>query len=63
MAEKGTLDGKTLEEIEASIIERDERDMTRETSPLRRADDAHLVDSSAMTIEEVTAALLGLIHG
>ena len=63
MAEKGTLDGKTLEEIEASIIERDERDMTRETSPLRRADDAHLVDSSAMTIEEVTAAILGLIHG
>ena len=63
MAEKGALDGKTLEEIEASIIERDERDMTRETSPLRRADDAHLVDSSAMTIEEVTAAILGLIHG
>ena len=63
MAEKGALDGKTLEEIEASIIERDERDMTRETSPLRQADDAHLVDSSAMTIEEVTAAILGLIHG
>ncbi|MDD6347949.1 MAG: (d)CMP kinase [Lachnospiraceae bacterium] len=63
MAEKGALDGKTLEEIEASIIERDERDMTRETSPLRRADDAHLVDSSAMTIEEVTAAILELIHG
>lgn len=63
MAEKGALDGKTLEEIEASIIERDERDMTRETSPLRRADDAHLVDSSAMTIEEVTAVILGLIHG
>lgn len=39
--------------IEADIIERDQRDMNREISPLRRAEDAVEVDSSNMTIEEV----------
>ena len=47
-----------LEEIEADIIERDHRDMTREISPLRQAEDAVLVDASHMTIEEVAAAVI-----
>lgn len=42
-----------LEEIKKDIIERDERDMNREVSPLRQAEDAVLVDSSDMGIEEV----------
>ena len=42
------------EEILKSIIERDRRDTSREVSPLRQAEDAVLVDSSAMDIEEVT---------
>lgn len=49
-----------LEEIKADIRERDERDMTRETAPLRQADDAMLIDSSDMTIPEVTAAIAAL---
>ena len=49
-----------LEEIKADIRERDERDMTRETAPLRQADDAVLIDSSDMTIPEVTAAIAEL---
>lgn len=49
-----------LEEIKADIRERDERDMTRETAPLRQADDAVLIDSSDMTIPEVTAAIAAL---
>mgnify|MGYP000232863405 FL=1 len=49
-----------LEEIKADIRERDERDMTRETAPLRQADDAVLIDSSDMTIPEVTAAIVAL---
>ena len=49
-----------LEEIKANIRERDERDMTRETAPLRQADDAVLIDSSDMTIPEVTAAIAAL---
>ncbi|MDY2594290.1 MAG: (d)CMP kinase [Oliverpabstia sp.] len=47
-----------LEEIEADIIERDHRDMTREISPLRQAEDAVLVDASHMTIDEVAAAVI-----
>ncbi|MGL5436752.1 MAG: (d)CMP kinase [Lachnospiraceae bacterium] len=42
-----------LEEIEQDIIERDQRDQNREVAPLRQALDAVLVDSSAMTIEQV----------
>lgn len=49
-----------LEEIKADIRERDERDMTRETAPLRQADDAVLIDSSDMTIPEVIAAIAEL---
>ena len=47
-----------LDRIEADIIERDNRDMTRENSPLKKADDAVLIDSSDMTIDEVKAAIL-----
>lgn len=36
--------------------------MTREVSPLRIADDAVLVDSSAMTIEEVAEYILKIVH-
>lgn len=47
-----------MEEIEADIIARDHRDMTREISPLRQAEDAVLVDASHMTIEEVKDAVI-----
>lgn len=50
-----------LSKIEADIIERDERDMNREISPLRQAEDAILVDSSDMTIEEVVQTIVALI--
>ena len=42
-----------FEEIARDIRERDARDMNREIAPLKKADDAVLVDSSDMTIEEV----------
>ena len=51
-----------LQKIEKDIIERDERDMNREISPLRQADDAILVDSSYMTIEEVVEKIISLIN-
>lgn len=47
-----------LDEIRRDIEERDRRDMNREISPLRQAEDAVLVDSSDMTIEEVTERIL-----
>lgn len=46
-----------LDEIEKDIIDRDYRDMHRETSPLTQAEDAALVDSSEMTIDEVVDAI------
>lgn len=49
-----------LDEIAKDIAERDERDMTRETAPLKQAEDAVLIDSSHMTIEEVVAAITAL---
>lgn len=39
-------------EIERNIAERDRIDETREVSPLRRADDALLLDNSNMTVDE-----------
>ena len=47
-----------LAEIERDIIDRDYRDMNRENSPLRQAEDAVLVDSSCMTVEQVIVAIL-----
>ncbi len=51
-----------FDEIEQDIIQRDHQDMTRELSPLKQADDAILVDSSDMSIEEVVEAIIGLIN-
>lgn len=56
LEEKGTI--CNLEEIEKDIIERDRRDMEREFAPLRRAEDAILVDSSDMTIEQVAERII-----
>ncbi|MCI9477778.1 MAG: (d)CMP kinase [Lachnospiraceae bacterium] len=47
--------------IEADIAKRDHQDMTREHSPLRQAEDAVLLDSSEMTIQEVVEKILALV--
>ncbi len=52
-----------LETIEKDIIERDRQDMTREISPLKQAEDAVLIDSSHMTVEEVADAIITLCGG
>ena len=49
-----------FDEIAKDIEERDYRDMHRETSPLKQAEDAVLVDSSDMTIDEVAETICGL---
>ncbi len=51
-----------IDKIEADIIERDERDMTRSIAPLKKADDATLVDSSQMTIEQVVNCIMDIIN-
>ena len=49
-----------LEDIAWDIQERDTRDMNRETAPLRQAEDAVLIDSSDMSIDEVVEAIKNL---
>jgi len=46
-----------FDKIARDIKERDERDMTREIAPLKKAEDAILVDSSDMTIDEVVSKI------
>lgn len=49
-----------LKKIQEDIEERDYRDMHREISPLRQAEDAVLVDTSKMSVEEVIETITGL---
>ena len=56
------LRDKTLEEIEREIAARDKNDMERDYMPLRCAEDAVLIDSSSLTIDEVTEQMLRLIR-
>lgn len=52
--------GQSVEEVLAEIGERDRRDESREHSPLFRADDAELVDTTGLGIEEVVERLAEL---
>jgi CMP/dCMP kinase len=45
-----------------SLIERDKRDSTRSSAPLLQAEDAYLLDNSAMTADEAVAYALNIIH-
>ena len=51
-----------VDAIEADIKDRDYRDMHREVSPLCQAEDAVLVDSSDMSIEQVVEKITGLVQ-
>ncbi|MDE6397792.1 MAG: (d)CMP kinase [Clostridiales bacterium] len=51
-----------LEQIEKDIAERDYNDMHRDFAPLRQADDATVVDSSDMTIDEVADFMLQTVR-
>lgn len=51
-----------IDTIEKDIIDRDYRDMHREISPLKQAEDAILVDSSDMTIQQVVDAISDIIR-
>lgn len=51
----------TYEEVLASIMERDKRDLTREIAPLKQAEDAIYLDSTNLTIEEVVEKIITII--
>ncbi len=51
-----------LQAIQEEIAERDHRDMTRSEAPLVQAEDAVLVDSSDLTIEQVADKILSYVQ-
>ncbi len=53
--------GGDVEEVEASIIERDRKDSTRDDSPLTKASGSIVVDTSGLSINEVVEQILGLL--
>ena len=52
-----------MEAVMANLAERDYIDSHRETHPLRRAEDAFVLDNSQMTLSEEIAWVKGLIQG
>ena len=63
LIEKG-FDKTALDEkaIENEIIKRDEADMNREISPLKKAEDAYYMDTSDMTFDEVVSKILDMVE-
>ena len=51
-----------LELIKKDIEQRDYQDMNRDISPLKQAEDAIVLDTSAMTLQEVVDAVLKLVE-
>ena len=60
LQEKGTV--CNLDDIQKDIEERDQRDMSREISPLRQAEDAVRVDASDLTIQQVVDRILQIFR-
>jgi cytidylate kinase len=50
------------EDVYKNVCERDHIDSTRQESPLRKADDAYVLDNDNMTIEEQNQWLLDLYN-
>ena len=53
--------GQSVEAIERQLRARDHADSTREASPLRPADDAVTIDTTALTLEQVVRIVMGLV--
>ena len=60
--ERARHHAQTFEETLADINERDQRDSTRDDSPLRAASDAVVIDTTEFTIEEVFQRMLQVIR-
>jgi cytidylate kinase len=51
----------TFEQVLAAIQKRDEADSSRATAPLKAAEDAVVVDTTVLNLEESIAVILGII--
>lgn len=56
-------DNPSLEDVMKNLQERDYIDSHRETSPLRQAEDAFVLDNTHMTLHEELVWMLGLFQG
>jgi len=60
------LKEKGIDAILSSLVEdlrlRDERDMNRKTAPLKPASDAIVIDTSELTIKQVTDEVMSLVN-
>lgn len=56
------IDGGTIEELQRAIELRDQKDSTRAVSPLTQAADAHLLDTTHLTIDQVVDQIAMLIE-
>ncbi|MEE9614387.1 MAG: (d)CMP kinase [Thermodesulfobacteriota bacterium] len=61
LEEASTLRGSDIEEVKKAVGERDMRDSRRENSPLKKAEDAVLIDTGGMKAEEVAARILAVV--
>ncbi len=59
---KQNLSTNSYEEILAAVIKRDYQDSNRALNPLKKADDAHLLDSSNMSLDEVVESILQIVR-
>jgi CMP/dCMP kinase len=55
-------DERPLEEIRAALAERDRIDSERDVSPLRAADDAHIIETDGLTVDQVVERIERLIQ-
>lgn len=56
------LPGAALEEVRARIADRDAQDAGRATAPLKKADDAVVIDTTGLGIDAVVARVMDLVH-
>ncbi len=63
MSQLQNTDGQmTFEQVLSEVRARDERDMNRKTDPLRRAEDAILVDSTELSFDQTVQMILDIVR-
>jgi cytidylate kinase len=55
-------EARDLDVVRREIVERDARDAGRDVAPLKQADDAVLIDTSNLTLEEVVSKMENVVH-
>ncbi|MCD6153242.1 MAG: (d)CMP kinase [Syntrophobacterales bacterium] len=60
LVEKGR--NVNLEDVKRALLDRDQRDTTRNISPLKPSDDSAIIDTTFLNVEEVVEKMLGIIE-